>query len=182
MQVAFYHQARYARVAPPNLIGHRLRVHLYDDRLDCFLGSTPMMTLRRGRQPSPDKGGHVVDYRHVIHALRKKPMALLNLVYRDQLFPRDAYRRSFERLLETAGEKVACQITVELLALAHDRGCEAELATILDAVLDAGQAPDIAALRARFAPDPTALPNSTVQLTPLAAYEALLGADPEELA
>jgi hypothetical protein len=31
---------------------------------------------------------HVVDYRHVIHALRKKPMALNNLVYRDQLFPR----------------------------------------------------------------------------------------------
>jgi hypothetical protein len=32
--------------APSRLIGHRLRVHLYDDRLDCFLGSTPMMTLR----------------------------------------------------------------------------------------------------------------------------------------
>jgi hypothetical protein len=28
------------------------------------------------------RGGHVADYRHVIHALRKKPMALLNLVYR----------------------------------------------------------------------------------------------------
>src|SRR5271168_3066559 len=31
--------------APSRLIGHRLRVHLYDDRLDCFLGSPPMMTL-----------------------------------------------------------------------------------------------------------------------------------------
>src|SRR4051794_41521645 len=35
----------------------------------------------------------VVNYRHVIHALRRKPMALLNLVYRDQLFPREAYRQ-----------------------------------------------------------------------------------------
>jgi hypothetical protein len=26
--------------------------------------------------------------RRVIHALRRKPMALLNLVYREQLFPR----------------------------------------------------------------------------------------------
>jgi hypothetical protein len=43
--------------APPRLIGHRLRVHLYDDRLDCFLGSTPMMTLRRGRMVSNSKGG-----------------------------------------------------------------------------------------------------------------------------
>ena len=57
--------------APSRLIGHRLRVHLYDDRLDCFLGSTPMMTLRRGRMVSESKGGHVVDYRHVIHALAR---------------------------------------------------------------------------------------------------------------
>ena len=26
--------------APSRLIGHRLRVRLYDDRLECFLGST----------------------------------------------------------------------------------------------------------------------------------------------
>ena len=32
----------------------------------------------------------MVDYRHIIHALRCKPMALANLVYRDQLFPRPA--------------------------------------------------------------------------------------------
>jgi hypothetical protein len=40
--------------------------------------------------------GHVVDYRHVIHSLRRKPMALLNLVYRDQLFPRRVYARAFD--------------------------------------------------------------------------------------
>jgi hypothetical protein len=77
---------------PSRLIGHRLNVHLYDDRLECFLGSTPLLSLRRGRAPQgSSKHSHVVDYRHVIHALRKKPMALLNLVYRDQLFPRRAY-------------------------------------------------------------------------------------------
>ena len=119
--------------APSRLIGHRLRVHLYDDRLDCFLGSTPMMTLRRGQPVSDRKGGHVVDYRHVIHALRKKPMALPNLVYRDQLFPRPAYRKAFEALRAEVGDKRACKVTVELLALAHDRACEAELAQVIDA-------------------------------------------------
>jgi hypothetical protein len=58
--------------APSRLIGYRLRVHLYDDRLECFLGAIPMMTLRRGRPVSESNGGHVVDYQHVIHALRKK--------------------------------------------------------------------------------------------------------------
>jgi hypothetical protein len=86
---------------PSRLIGHRLNVHLYDDRLECFLGSTQLLTLRRGRPPQGSgKHGHVVDYHHVIHALRRKPMALLNLVYRDQLFP----HRAYARLRGAAGE------------------------------------------------------------------------------
>ena len=159
--------------APSRLIGHRLRVHLYDDRLDCFLGATPMMTLRRGRQPSPDKGGHVVDYRHVIHALRKKPMALNNLVYRDQLFPRPAYRRAFETLCAEVGDRRACKVTVELLALAHDRTCEAELAQIIDTDLDAGRLPDIDLLRAQFGPAPESLPLVSVDLVALSIYDEL---------
>src|SRR5258708_12755631 len=107
--------------APSRLIGHRLRVHLYDDRLECFLGVTPMMTLRRGRPASENKGGHVVDYRHVIHALRKKPMALNNLVYRDQLFPRPAYARPFAAWHQRLRNTPSSQLPAELLPLAHHR-------------------------------------------------------------
>jgi transposase InsO family protein len=167
---------------PSRLIGHRLRVRLYDDRLDLFIGGTPLMTLTRGRATATGQHGHVIDYRHVIRALRRKPMALLGLVYRDQLFPRDAYRRTFDRLLETIPEKPACQMMVNLLALAHDRGCETELATILADDLAAGRPPDMAALSQRFAPDPAALPEVVVRLTPLTAYEALLGNDRGEAA
>lgn len=162
---------------PSRLIGHRLRVRLYDDRLDLFIGGTPLMTLTRGRADATGKHAHVVDYRHVIHALRRKPMALLGLAYRDRLFPRDAYRQTFDRLLERLPEKSACRLMVSLLALAHERGCEAELATLLAADLAAGQLPDLAALRERFAPDPAALPEVVVYLTPLIAYEDLLGND-----
>jgi len=159
---------------PSRLIGHRLRVRLYDDRLELFVGGTPLMTLRRGRATAAGKHDQVVDYRHVIHALRRKPMALLGLVYRDQLFPRDAYRHTFERLIERLPERQACRLMVDLLALAHDRGCEAELAQALAADLGADRLPDMASLRARFSPDPAALPSVVVHLTPLAAYEALL--------
>jgi len=38
---------------PSRLIGQRLRVHLFADRLECFPGSTPILTLRRGR---PEQG------------------------------------------------------------------------------------------------------------------------------
>ena len=167
---------------PSRLIGHRLRVRLYDDRLELFIGGTRLMTLTRGRAPVGGKHAHVVDYHHVIHALRRKPMALLNLVYRDQLFPREAYRLTFDRLLEKIPEKSACRLMVNLLALAHDRGCEAELATLLSADLAAAQLPDITVLRARFAPDPTTLPEVTVHLTPLVVYDVLLVAGVGEAA
>ena len=92
---------------PSRLIGHRLRVRLYDDRLDVFVGANLLITLPRGRAAATGKHAHFVDYRHVIHALRRKPMALLNLVYRDQLFPRDAYRLTFDRLRERLPDKSA---------------------------------------------------------------------------
>jgi len=161
---------------PSRLIGHRLRVRLFDDRLDLFIGGTPLMTLTRGRPHASGKHDQVVDYRHVIHSLRRKPMALLSLVYRDQLFPRDAYRRTFDALLMRLPERQACRVMTDLLALAHERGCESELADQLSTALETGQLPDMAALRAHFAPDPAALPNVEIHLVPLNVYEALIGA------
>lgn len=132
------------------------------------------MTLPRGRAHPSGKHDQVVNYRHVIHSLRRKPMALLNLVYRDQLFPREAYRRTFDTLLERLPERQACRVMVDLLAMAHERNCEGELADLLANCLQAGQLPDMGALRTRFAPDPAHLPKVVVRLGPLQAYEALI--------
>ena len=166
---------------PSRLIGFRLRVRLYDDRLECFVGHSPVLTLRRGRSHGEGRHGHVVDYRHVIHSLRCKPMALLNLVYRDALFPRPSYRLAWERLLAAGDPKAACKTMVSLLALAHERGCEAELATALTEQMQstdvAGKmagAIDVPALRARFAPVRVAMPEIVVNLPPIASYDALL--------
>ena len=102
------------------------------------------------------------------------PARSANLVYREQLFPREAYRRTFHFLLERHGERLACKTTVELLRLAHERGCEAELAEALSESLDAGEVPDLKALAERFAPDPDRLPEVVVRLAPLSDYEALI--------
>lgn len=159
---------------PSRLIGHRLRVHLFDDRLDCFLGGTHVLTLARGRPRGNGRHGHVVDYRHVIHALRRKPMALLNLVYRDQLFPRRAFVRTFEALLAAGSDRQACTTAVALLSLAHERGCEAELAEILDADLEAGRLPDLPALRQRFQRTGAPVTGVVVDLVPLSVYDELV--------
>jgi hypothetical protein len=159
---------------PSRLIGHRLRVRLYDDRLDVFLGGTHLFVLPRGRAcPKTGKHDSVIDYRHVIHSLRRKPMAMMNLVYRDKLFPRTAYTHAFDALIAQKPARAACKIMVELLSLAHERACEAELAVLIEADLDAGRLPDLDALKARFAPSATALPSVTVCLPALSTYDGL---------
>jgi len=155
------------------LIGHRLRVRLYDDRLDVYLGGTHQMTVPRGRASANGKHDHIVDYRHVIHALKRKPMALMGLVYRDKLFPRRAYARAFEALVDHLPPKAACRIMVELLALAHERACEAELADRLDADLDQNLLPNMKLLRTLFMPASGAMPEVVVAFTPLAVYDEL---------
>ena len=76
-------------------------------------------------------------------------------------------------LLAAQPDRKACQTMVGLLALAHERGCEADLAQALDQDLAAGQLPDLRTLEARFAPDPARVPDVTVALTPLSEYDEL---------
>ncbi len=106
-------------------------------------------------------------------------MALLNLVYRDRLFPRQAYRLTFDRLCEELTPRAACKTMVELLSLAHERACEAQLADVLAEDLSERRLPDLKVLWARFTPDPARLPQVCVQLASLSDYEALVTRDME---
>jgi hypothetical protein len=90
-----------------------------------------------------------------------------------QLFPRRAYARAFEALLAKESEKHACRTMVGLLALAHERACEAELAHAIDADLDAGCVPDLDRPRQWFPPDRAAIPEVAVALVPPSAYDEL---------
>jgi hypothetical protein len=159
---------------PSRLIGFRLRVQIYDHRLECFVGQRHVLSLPRGRCTAEGRHRHVVDYRHIIHSLRRKPMALLNLVYRDALFPRPPFRQAWECLLAAGDAIHACKTMVGLLALAHDRNCEAALAMALATQLADGGLPDLASLRAQFLPPRPSLPHVTVALPSIASYDALL--------
>ena len=151
---------RVFHTVPSRLIGHRLGVRLCDDRLELHLGGVRQMTLPRRRRGNSAKPAHVVSYRHVIHSLKTKPMALPGLVCRDELFPREACRRCCERAMERLSAREACRLTVRLLALAREGNCEAALAEEIESCLEDGRLPDIGRLKARFAPDPGPCPRS----------------------
>jgi hypothetical protein len=159
---------------PSRLVGHRLRLRIHDDHIEAYLGGSFLLNLPRGRRPKGAGAVHVVDYHHVISALRAKPGALANLAYRDALWPRIAFRRAWEALTATGPVRDAARTMVGLLALAHDRGMEADLATAIDEVLDAGELPSLAAMRHRFTPKTTAAPEVSIILPPLADYDRLI--------
>ena len=155
--------------APSRLIGHRLKVRLYSDRLECFLSGALVLRLARGA-----RRGRVIDYRHFVDALKRKPQAFKGLLFRDALFPREAYRRMWEQLDLRLSRRQACQTIVALLEMAAHDGVEGVLAQRLDALLAAGELPDLKKLREEFAPSKTEIPLITVVMPAARSYDALL--------
>lgn len=170
--------------APSRLIGHRLKVRLYSDRLECYLSGALVLTLARGRRSDHGRGrGRMLDYRHFIEALKRKPQAFQGLAFRDALFPRQAYRRTWEVLQAKLPQRRACQTIVGLLELAAQEGVEGALAHRLEALLAADELPDVKRLREEFAARDVELPQVSVEMPPVSAYDALLQAaqdEPEE--
>jgi hypothetical protein len=160
--------------APSRLIGHRLKVRVYADRLDCFLSGALVHTTPRGSHAANSRR-RGLDYRHFIESLKRKPQAFKGLAFRDDLFPREAYRRTWEQLEARLTSREACQAMVGLLELAAHHGVEAVLAERLDALLAAGELPDLERLRHEFAPRQAQCPDVVVNMPPAAMYDTLLG-------
>ena len=165
--------------APSRLIGQRLRVHVYDDRIEAFVGSSHVVSHPRARGRLNGQARYVVNYRHVIHALKRKPQALANARYRDSLFPRREYADTWAFLQNRLPQHKACRLMVELLALAHEEAVEAQLAALLDRQIRACRLPDPTELRTRLARkrrDPGDI--VTVRSPALSCFDALLETRP----
>ena len=165
--------------APSRLIGHRLKVRLYSDRLDCYLSGALVLTLARGARTPGTTRGRVIDYRHFIEELKRKPQAFKGLLFRDALFPRQAYRLTWEQLDLQLTRRQACQTIVALLEMAARDGVEGRLAERLDALRLAGELPDVKRLREEFAPRKTEVPQITIEIPPASRYDALLPSEHE---
>lgn len=157
-------------MVPGRLIGHRLTVRLYDDRLEFFDLRQQVFACSRSHTAS-----RVVDYHHIIDALVRKPGAFARLVYRDDLHPRPVFARTWIELHERLSEHAACTQYVRLLHLAHAHACEEALARRLDECLAARALPDLERLRAELsAPRLVSIPVISVPAPNPAAYDRLL--------
>jgi len=168
---------------PSRLAGCRLKVHIYDDRLVCHLGATEVFLVSRRHFKRGGPTVRVIDYRHLVPSLVKKPQAFRHSVFRDELFPRPAFRRAWEKLDATLDPRKACRVYVGLLHLAAMHACEAALADYLDQVIDAARTPDLEAARIALAPPAAShIPVLSIAAPNPAIYDGLLqvGALPAE--
>jgi transposase InsO family protein len=167
--------------APSQLIGHRLSVRLYAQRIECWLGGQRVLERARPRHRDGQRHPRDIDYRHLVAALKRKPGAFARWVLRDAIFPRPVYRQTWERLVAARPEREACKTIVGLLALAAD-GHEAQLADELEQLVELDQLPELHTLTELLAPPRGALPQVAVELPALADYDALIDALAEGVA
>lgn len=111
---------------PSNLSGHTLTLHLYQNHIKAYLGSTFVFEFKR-KYKNNSENVYVIDYRHVIHSLIKKPGAFRYCNYRNELLPNDNYRIIWDYIDNTETIKVAPKIMLRLLKLAAECDCESSL-------------------------------------------------------
>lgn len=112
---------------PSRLIGEKLRLHIYHDRIKAYLGTTYVVTLPRHFTANNNRRSRCVDYRHVISSLERKPQAFRYSQLRDDLLPSDTYRYIWEQLDQNLDPRAACKAIVGILSLANKADCETEL-------------------------------------------------------
>lgn len=105
---------------PSRLIGHTLRVEQHEAELKVYLGREFLFCLPRLRG---DRGA-LVDFRHVITPLLRKPGAFIHYRHREALYPSTVYRAAHDRLVADHGERPGVIEYLHLLKLAAEETVE----------------------------------------------------------
>lgn len=111
---------------PSRLAGHTLTIHLYQRRIAAYLGGSQVLEIERKYRQGQDSR-YAIDYRHIIHALIKKPHAFRFCKYRDEILPNATYKYIWQHLDIMESKEVAPKLMLRLLKLAADYHCEYEL-------------------------------------------------------
>lgn len=132
------------------LIGANLQVHLYHDKLQCYLGGNLVANLRRVYSQAKNLRARNIDYHHVIDSLVKKPMAFFGSQIRDSLLPNDVYRQIWQDISARLPVRDASRLMVGLLHIAAKSDCEEALGEMVAESLLADVVPSLSELRKYF--------------------------------
>lgn len=125
---------------PARLIGQRLTLHLYHDRMVGFVGTTPVVELPRihVHGSAAIRRARCINYRHVVESLRQKPRAFLYCQWQQDLLPDADWRELWQQMKGCTDPDTAARWMVEALYIAATQDREVEVADYLKTELAAG--------------------------------------------
>ena len=158
---------------PSRLIGEKLRVHVYHDRLELYLGTSHVFSTERV-YGFKNKRARNVDYRHVIGSLERKPQAFRYSQLRDDLLPTAAYKTIWEWLDNEMEPRAACKTIVGILALASHADCEERLGRYLLTLMEQNKLPVLHELKEKFDADRVEIPEVRISAISGEEYDILI--------
>ncbi len=158
---------------PSRLIKQQLRIRIYPDRLECYLGRNHAVSLNRKYAPKKKRNQNI-DYRHVIGSLITKRNAFRNCQYRDSLLPNDQYRYIWKYVDETMERSEAGKFMVGLLYLAAKQDCEEPLSDKVISLISTKKKLSLRKLQDLFTPKRKEVPSVEVVQHDLSSYNELI--------
>lgn len=151
------------------LIGERVRVRVFEERIEVWHGNVMQLVTDRLR----GEGGRRINYRHVIASLVRKPGAFERYRYREELFPTAVFRRAYDELHEAMEGRRADVEYLRILKLAADN-LEADVELALQILRAEAALPQADRVKDRVAPDKPEVPEMAVLPVELDEYDDLL--------
>lgn len=159
---------------PSRLCGEILRAHVYQDRIELHLGNDKVFVLKRVYSNKKNSRAKVIDYKHVIHSLNKKPQAFRYSQIRNELLPNEKYRRIWNYADKEMTPKDACKFMVKVLYLADKYDCEEDISTYIIDQIKGKKTIKISSLEERYKKEKVVLPDIVVSQHSLFEYDKML--------
>jgi hypothetical protein len=144
-------------------------VEYYESKLKVYLGREFLFDLPRLRG---DRGA-LVDFRHVIGQLVRKPGAFANYRHRQALYPTTVYRSAHDRLVSDHGERQGVIEYLHVLKLAADESVE-KVEAALGVLLSGAGKWRATQVREQVVPQAKKVIELSTLTPSLAGYDALL--------
>ena len=161
---------------PSRLIGQTVKIHLFDDHLEIFYKNKRTYSLDRKYYNKDDKNA-LIDYRHLISSLIKKPGAFKNFIWKNELLPSDDYREIWSIINNSNNSKSSCKYITSLLHLISKLPKEKELDVseyIMNYYYKNNQLPTIANVEVRFADKVNNAPIIIIKQRDIKEYQQLI--------
>ena len=159
---------------PSRLCGEILRAHIYTDRIKLYLGSDKILEVKRAYVDKKNTKNKVIDYKHIIHALNKKPQAFRYSLIRDDLLPNEKYKNIWDYVDKEMKPRLACKYIVKVLSIACKYDCEDDLGDYIIKEIKKNKIITVTELEQKYKKKDIEFPDIKVLQHSLSEYDKML--------